>query len=287
MQNHPTEYIRVKTGRTDNIVKVLDTMDGHCRSGGNSGKMIVIFLIAYFFITTPDADADVYRYVSEDGVECYTNAPVNRNAVIMMREHRAAKERKPSPASIRSTAGTPSAPHTSMQGAGDSVKRALPVSGVISSHVGLRYDPIDGLLRNHNGIDIAVPEGTPVKSVAPGIVTYSGSRNGYGNMVIVEHANGMVTIYAHNRTNLALAGEHVDTKSTIALTGSTGRSTGPHLHFEAWQDGMNITSEFLDGSTVSGRGYKVRSNGPKKDIIRRTVMADGTILLTNLPLMHP
>jgi murein DD-endopeptidase MepM/ murein hydrolase activator NlpD len=148
-------------------------------------------------------------------------------------------------------------------------------------------DPIDGLLRNHNGVDIAIPEGTPVKPVAPGIITYSGTRSGYGNIVIVAHDNGMTTLYAHNRVNLAVTGQRVDAGGTIARTGSTGRSTGPHLHFEAWLDGENITSEFLDGVPAVGRHSLSRAVVRKKDNIRKMVMADGTILLTNLPLVHP
>jgi len=106
-------------------------------------------------------------------------------------------------------------------------------------------------------------------------------------LVIVEHDNGMITLYAHNRVNLAATGQRVDNNGAIALTGSTGRSTGPHLHFEAWLDGENITSEFLEGVPRPGRRTFARTVGRKKDIIRKMVMADGTILLTNLPLVHP
>lgn len=250
--------------------------------------MKIIVLVACILAGVRYADADVYKYVSEDGVECYTDAPVNRKAVLMLRERRAQpKAKKPATATFPSPTMASDTPSTSLPQRLNAGKHALPVSGVISSPVGLRYDPIDGLLRNHNGVDIAVPEGTPVKPVAAGFVTYSGSRNGYGNMVIVQHADGMVTLYAHNRTNLVLTGDRVDSGGAIALTGSTGRSTGPHLHFEAWQDGANITSEFLEGGTATGRGHKGRRSGPKKEIIRRLVMADGTILLTNLPLLHP
>lgn len=250
--------------------------------------MFVILLIACFFISERDAHADVYKYISNDGVECYTDAPVSRGAVLMMRERRALKKTPKAATPLRpASAATSSGPDSAAQRVPVSGKCVLPVSGRISSGVGLRHDPFDGMLKNHHGLDIAVPENTPVRPVAPGVVTYSGSRNGYGNMVVVEHANGMVTIYAHNRTNLALTGEHVDDRGAIALSGSTGRSTGPHLHFEAWQDGTNITSEFLDGSGTVGRASRARGTGTKRDIIRRMVMADGTILLTNLPLTHP
>ncbi|MGC8795690.1 M23 family metallopeptidase [Thermodesulfovibrio sp.] len=116
-------------------------------------------------------------------------------------------------------------------------KLSLPVSGRITSSFGLRIDPIDGKLRHHNGIDIAVPEGTPVKPVLSGKVVYSGWRGGYGNCVIVDHGNGIQTVYAHNSKNLVKTGDTVTPQSVVALSGSTGRTTGPHLHFEVHKDG--------------------------------------------------
>jgi len=119
-------------------------------------------------------------------------------------------------------------------------KISLPVSGKITSSFGLRTDPIDGKLRHHNGIDIAVPEGTEIKPVLSGKVVYSGYSNGYGNCVIVEHDNGIQTIYAHNSKNLVKAGDTVTSDTVIALSGSTGRTTGPHLHFEVRKDGKPV-----------------------------------------------
>ncbi|HLO24821.1 MAG TPA: M23 family metallopeptidase, partial [Geobacteraceae bacterium] len=152
----------------------------------------------------------------------------------------------------------------------------LPVPGRISSTLGLRHDPIDGMVRDHKGVDIATPEGTPVRPVAAGVVIFSGFRQGYGNTVMIRHGDGMITLYAHNSTNLKSAGEPVDRASTIAFSGSTGRTTGPHLHFEAWRDGTNMTASFVPGA-ASGDS---RHGG---DGIRRTVQADGTLLFTNLP----
>ncbi|WP_353683448.1 M23 family metallopeptidase [Thermodesulfovibrio sp. 3907-1M] len=119
-------------------------------------------------------------------------------------------------------------------------KLSLPVSGRITSSFGLRIDPIDGKLRHHNGVDIAVPEGTPVKPVLSGKVVYSGWMGGYGNCVIVEHENGIQTVYAHNSKNLVKTGDVVTSQSIIALSGSTGRTTGPHLHFEVRKDGVAV-----------------------------------------------
>jgi len=116
-------------------------------------------------------------------------------------------------------------------------KISLPVKGVITSQFGLRLDPIDGKRRHHNGIDIAVPEGTPVRPVLSGKVIYSGYSKGYGNFVIVEHEDGIQTLYAHNSKNLVKVGDIVTPETFIALSGSTGRTTGPHLHFEIRKDG--------------------------------------------------
>ncbi|BCB96427.1 peptidase M23 [Dissulfurispira thermophila] len=119
-------------------------------------------------------------------------------------------------------------------------KLNLPVHGRVTSGYGLRYDPIDGRLRHHNGVDIAIPEGSPVKAAQAGRVVFSGKLSGYGNAVIVDHGNGMTSLYAHNSLNLVKPGDVVDKNSILALSGSSGRSTGPHLHFEVRKDGVAV-----------------------------------------------
>ncbi|MDD2336290.1 MAG: M23 family metallopeptidase [Geobacteraceae bacterium] len=143
------------------------------------------------------------------------------------------------------------------------------------------------MLRNHKGVDIAIPEGTPIKPVSPGIVSFSGMRGGYGNIVIIGHGNGLTTLYAHNKVNVSEIGDRVDGNSTIALSGSTGRSTGPHLHFEAWLEGQNVTSEFLADPSSLQRSSTNKIPARKVSFIRKVVTSDGSIILTNLPLFHP
>lgn len=126
-----------------------------------------------------------------------------------------------------------------------SVKEALeklirPVVGPVSSSFGLRTDPIDGAQREHKGVDIAVAKGTPVKAAADGKVVFSSSAPGYGNMVIVEHADGFESRYAHNDNNFVSKGEEVKAGQVVASVGESGRSTGPHLHFEVRKDGDPI-----------------------------------------------
>jgi lipoprotein NlpD len=92
--------------------------------------------------------------------------------------------------------------------------------------------------RDHDGIDMAAPIGTPVYAAAAGVVIYAGDQvRGYGNMVVIRHNDGMVTVYAHNSVLLAHAGDVVGVGQEIARSGDTGRSTGPHLHFEVRRGG--------------------------------------------------
>jgi murein DD-endopeptidase MepM/ murein hydrolase activator NlpD len=121
-----------------------------------------------------------------------------------------------------------------------STPRGMPVDGYISSYFGPRTDPFTGRPGFHSGLDVAAPMGTPIHAVARGIVTYAGVRSGYGEVVEIDHGNGYVTRYAHASRLLVHAGQRVDTGTVIARVGSTGRSTGAHVHFEVWHDGRVV-----------------------------------------------
>jgi murein DD-endopeptidase MepM/ murein hydrolase activator NlpD len=114
----------------------------------------------------------------------------------------------------------------------DSSESDLPVSGVISSPQGWRRDPINGETRYHAGTDIAAPAGTPIKAVADGQVIESGMKGTYGNTVVVQTDDGRKMLYAHNNQNFVQVGDRVSRGEEIAEVGSTGRATGPHVHFE-------------------------------------------------------
>ena len=120
----------------------------------------------------------------------------------------------------------------------------LPVEGVVTSGVGWRVDPFgSGKLAFHRGIDIAVPVGTPVRSTRKGRVVFAGPRRGYGPTVIVEHGNGDRTLYGHNTLVRVQAGDLVEAGAVLALSGNTGRSTGPHVHYEQIASGRSVPSE--------------------------------------------
>ena len=112
--------------------------------------------------------------------------------------------------------------------------------GFLSSYFGERQDPFSGHQAFHKGVDFAGTMGAEVIAVAAGIVTYSGDRSGYGNVVEVSHGGGLVTRYGHNDKNVAQVGQTVARGDTLALMGSTGRSTGPHVHFEVLKNGNQV-----------------------------------------------
>ena len=116
----------------------------------------------------------------------------------------------------------------------------MPVQGYISSYFGGRPDPFSGHAARHTGIDIATPLGTPVHAVAEGMVTFAGIRSGYGDVIEIDHGNGYMTRYAHNSKLIAHPGQRVRVGDVIADAGSTGRSTGSHVHFEVWYKGRVV-----------------------------------------------
>jgi murein DD-endopeptidase MepM/ murein hydrolase activator NlpD len=112
--------------------------------------------------------------------------------------------------------------------------------GWISSYFGQRADPFTGYTAVHKGVDFAGPPGTAVSSVAAGLVTFAGERAGYGEMVEINHGNGLATRYCHNEKLLVKQGDMVRKGQEVALMGSTGHSTGPHLHFEVLKNGAQV-----------------------------------------------
>jgi len=111
------------------------------------------------------------------------------------------------------------------------------IGGWISSHYGYRSDPFTGHRALHRGVDFAGRPGTRIVSVAPGVVSYAGYKAGYGYVVEITHPTGYLTRYGHNSRNLVRSGQMVQKGDAVAVIGSTGRSTGTHVHFEVERDG--------------------------------------------------
>ncbi len=123
---------------------------------------------------------------------------------------------------------------------GHAAGRAVGEGLRVTSGFGARRDPFHGGERQHHGVDFGAAAGTPIRAAAAGVVRFAGTRGGYGNVVIVAHPDGSETRYAHCRDLAVRAGEAVAAGQSIATVGSTGRSTGPHLHFEVRRDGKPV-----------------------------------------------
>jgi len=124
-----------------------------------------------------------------------------------------------------------------------------PVEGSVSSAYGLREHPKNGGIRFHSGVDLSIPVGTGVTATADGIVSFSGWTAGSGNTIVIEHGYGFSTAFGHNSKNLVKVGQRVKRGEKIAVSGSTGVSTGPHVHYEIWKNGHHV-----DPAKFEGRG---------------------------------
>lgn len=133
--------------------------------------------------------------------------------------------------------------------------RAPIANSYITSGFGGRADPFGGGSQYHKGIDFEANTGDPVLAVGDGVVTYSGVRSGYGNVIEVDHGNGYVTRYAHNSRLIGQVGDLVRGGQEIAKAGSTGRSTGAHVHFEVWDNGVVVNpKQFLGEVAIKPAG---------------------------------
>ena len=121
-------------------------------------------------------------------------------------------------------------------------------SGTVTSTFGDRVDPLDGTHRFHPGIDVAAAEGTPILAAHDGVVVSAGPRGGYGNAVELRHGDGTTTLYGHASKLEVVPGQRVREGEPIALVGSTGRSTGNHVHFEVRRRGQSVAPGRVDAA---------------------------------------
>ena len=136
-------------------------------------------------------------------------------------------------------AAAPSPPGAPAAG-GPALSLEAVTPGRVSSGFGMRRHPITGVDKMHNGVDVAAPAGAPIRSPASGVVSFAGSRGGYGLFVIVDHGNGVETRYAHQQRLDVRAGDRVEAGQVVGAVGATGLATGPHLHFEVRRDGTPV-----------------------------------------------
>jgi murein DD-endopeptidase MepM/ murein hydrolase activator NlpD len=121
----------------------------------------------------------------------------------------------------------------------ESIGQPIP-GAALNSPFGLRNDPLSGGAGFHPGFDVAATGGTPIHAAAAGVVVMAGGCGGYGNCVVIDHGDSLATVYAHQSGLSARVGEHVDAGEVIGYVGSTGMSTGPHLHFEVRVHGLPV-----------------------------------------------
>jgi murein DD-endopeptidase MepM/ murein hydrolase activator NlpD len=121
--------------------------------------------------------------------------------------------------------------------------KGYPVDGRITSNFGKRIDPFSGEVTFHSGIDISAHLGLPVRATADGVVSHSGWTQKSGYVVVIEHGCGYKTLYAHNKSNKVKVGDRIKRGDIIGYVGSTGKSTGPHCHYEVWKDGKTINAK--------------------------------------------
>ena len=136
----------------------------------------------------------------------------------------------------------------------------MPVAGHITSTFGMRMHPLLGFMRMHKGLDIGAPYGSPIYAVLDGVVQMARRNAGYGNFVKLAHAGGIASGYGHMSRFAVRPGERVARGQVIGYVGSTGLSTGPHLHWEVWRDGRSINPRSLSLSSVTAlSGEKLRA----------------------------
>lgn len=123
-----------------------------------------------------------------------------------------------------------------------STPKGYPVSGYrVTSNYGRRQDPMGAGTKFHSGVDLACSQGTPIHATADGIVSHSGWTTDSGHVIVLEHGLGFSTIYAHNRKNAVKVGETVRRGDVIGYVGATGRTTGPHVHYEVLKNGKTVS----------------------------------------------
>jgi murein DD-endopeptidase MepM/ murein hydrolase activator NlpD len=154
--------------------------------------------------------------------------------------HRVSESDQPESKAPAPVNAAPSTTGSSVESEPEISDLQLPVQAPVSSGFGMRTDPISGRLGFHKGVDLAAPEGVKVVAALPGKVISAGYENGYGNTVLIQHSGGFQTRYGHLGSVSVKTGDLIDSDQLLGTVGTTGHSTGPHLHFEVIRDGKPV-----------------------------------------------
>lgn len=206
---------------------------------------------ANLLITRITADIESNAAILEEFAAAEKQAETNvANMVIALEKKRLAEEAAAAAAAAAAGGGGGGGGGSAV-GTGNFLWPA-PTSTYITSRFGLRIHPVTGVQKSHTGTDIGAGAGDNVLAAAPGTVTMASWNGGYGNCVMIDHGNGYQTLYAHMSSIAVANGTAVAAGTVIGYVGSTGVSTGPHLHFEIWASGSRIDPEqFFSGLTFS------------------------------------
>ncbi len=179
-------------------------------------------------------------YTTDSKINSVEEAKLALNEVKDIKVKAYEKEQAKKKAAARKARSYATVPTSAATGNLSGLALAIPVNGSVSSRFGSRGGSRSSI---HTGIDICTSTGTGIRSIAPGTVTYSGWKGSYGNLLIIDHGNGVQSYYAHCSALYVGVGQAVDSNTTIAAVGSTGNSTGPHLHLEIRVNGSPVNPQ--------------------------------------------
>ena len=179
-------------------------------------------------------------YTTDSKINSVEEAKLALNEVKDIKVKAYEKEQAKKKAAARKARSYATVPTSAATGNLSGLALAIPVNGSVSSRFGSRGGSRSSI---HTGVDICTSTGTGIRSIAPGTVTYSGWKGSYGNLLIIDHGNGVQSYYAHCSALYVGVGQAVDSNTTIAAVGSTGNSTGPHLHLEIRVNGSPVNPQ--------------------------------------------
>lgn len=209
------------------------------RIGGMQARMLRLNALGKRLVDKAGLDGEEFDFDTEPGIggpQSQEGLPVRvPDFLAMLDALDAALEDRERKLSVLDTLLLNSSAHERFMPSGRPVEQ-----GWLSSGFGRRSDPFTGKQQQHMGQDFAGKSGSPVIAVGDGVVTWAGKRAGYGSLLEISHGNGYTTRYGHNRQHLVKEGDRVRKGQQIALMGSSGRSTGPHVHFEVLHKGKQV-----------------------------------------------